>query len=128
MDPDINRYVLVNEAKGFVPGYPDSMRKILGTNIAEVHGAVHKRIRGSLLSLIGPMAVKDHLLPEVDEFMSSFLHNWDGKIIDLQEKTVQVCISLITPELIKPSKHALGSNGKSIFLDKIELLFLFESC
>ena len=71
MDPDVNRYILLNEAKGLVPGYPDSMRKILGTNIAEVHGAIHKRIRGSLLSLIGPIAVKDRLLPEVDEFMRS---------------------------------------------------------
>ncbi|KAG5088016.1 hypothetical protein JHK86_000628 [Glycine max] len=62
---------VMNEAKGIVPGYPESMRKILGTNIAEVHGAMHKRIRGSLLSLIGPIAVKDRLLPEVDEFMRS---------------------------------------------------------
>jgi len=68
------------------------MRKILGTNIAEVHGSEHKRIRGSLLTLVGPMAVKDHLLPEVDECMRSYLHNWDGKVIDLQEKTVEVCM------------------------------------
>ncbi|KAL2349132.1 hypothetical protein Fmac_003132 [Flemingia macrophylla] len=96
MDPDTNRYILMNEGKGLVPGYPDSMRNILGTNIAEVHGAVHKRIRGSLLSLIGPVAVKDRLVPEVDEFMRSYLDNWDGKIIDLQEKTVEMsfCISL----------------------------------
>lgn len=94
-DPNVNRYILMNEAKGLVPGYPDSMRKILGTNIAEVHGVVHKRIRGSLLSLIGPMAVRDHRLPEIDEFMRSFLDNWDGKIIDLQEKTVEVSISII---------------------------------
>ena len=95
MDPDVNRYILLNEAKGLVPGYPDSMRKILGTNIAEVHGAIHKRIRGSLLSLIGPIAVKDRLLPEVDEFMRSYLDNWGGKVIDLQEKTVEVSISII---------------------------------
>ncbi|XP_017427039.1 cytochrome P450 85A isoform X1 [Vigna angularis] len=88
-DPEINRYILMNEAKGLVPGYPDSMRKILGTNISEVHGAEHKRIRGSLLSLVGPIAVKDRLLTEVDDFMSSYLDNWDGKIVDIQEKTVE---------------------------------------
>lgn len=95
-DPEINRYILMNEAKGLVPGYPDSMRKILGTNISEVHGAEHKRIRGSLLSLIGPIAVKDRLLTEVDDFMSSYLDNWDGKIVDIQEKTVEVCINHIS--------------------------------
>ncbi|ESW25486.1 hypothetical protein PHAVU_003G040300 [Phaseolus vulgaris] len=120
MDPDINRYVLVNEAKGFVPGYPDSMRKILGTNIAEVHGAVHKRIRGSLLSLIGPMAVKDHLLPEVDEFMSSFLHNWDGKIIDLQEKTVQMAFIISMKAVVEDEPNSFLESFKAIF-DKMAL-------
>ncbi|KAG2376902.1 Cytochrome P450 [Vigna angularis] len=81
-DPEINRYILMNEAKGLVPGYPDSMRKILGTNISEVHGAEHKRIRGSLLSLVGPIAVKDRLLTEVDDFMSSYLDNWDAVVED----------------------------------------------
>nr|KYP69816.1 Cytochrome P450 85A [Cajanus cajan] len=92
LDPDVNRYILVNEAKGLVPGYPNSMREILGTNIAEVHGATHKRIRGSLLSVIGPIAVKDRILPKVDDFMRSYLHSWDGKTIDLQEKTVEVIL------------------------------------
>lgn len=93
MDPDLNRHILMNEdAKGLVPGYPDSMKNILGVNIAEVHGALHKRIRGSLLSLIGPVAVKTRLLPEVDKFMRSFLDNWAGKIIDIQHKTIQVSI------------------------------------
>ncbi|KHG06695.1 Cytochrome P450 [Gossypium arboreum] len=55
MDPELNRYILMNEGKGLVPGYPQSMLDILGKrNIAAVHGAAHKRIRGSLLSLIGP--------------------------------------------------------------------------
>lgn len=30
MDPELNRYILMNEAKGLVPGYPQSMLDILG--------------------------------------------------------------------------------------------------
>ncbi|KAJ1400898.1 Cytochrome P450 [Sesbania bispinosa] len=91
MDPELNRYILQNEAKGLVPGYPVSMRNILGNgNIAEVHGALHKRIRGSILSFIGPAAIRGHLLPEVDKFMQSFLDNWAGKTIDIQHKTKQM--------------------------------------
>ena len=91
MDPELNRYILKNESKGLVPGYPVSMRNILGnSNIAEVHGALHRRIRGSILSFIGPAAIRDHLLPEVDKFMRSFLDNWAGKTIDIQHKTKQV--------------------------------------
>lgn len=81
----------MNETQGLVPGYPESMRNILGnTNIASVHGAFHKRIRGSLLSLVSPHAIKDHLLIRTDQFMRSFIHNWAGQTIDIQDKAKQV--------------------------------------
>ncbi|KAE8654690.1 hypothetical protein F3Y22_tig00117047pilonHSYRG00025 [Hibiscus syriacus] len=45
MDPELNRYILMNEGKGLVPGYPQSMLDILGKcNIAAVHGAAHKQL------------------------------------------------------------------------------------
>ncbi|XP_020211536.2 cytochrome P450 85A [Cajanus cajan] len=115
LDPDVNRYILVNEAKGLVPGYPNSMREILGTNIAEVHGATHKRIRGSLLSVIGPIAVKDRILPKVDDFMRSYLHSWDGKTIDLQEKTVEMAFFI--------SMKAVVENEPTSFLKSFKATF-----
>ncbi|TMX03789.1 hypothetical protein EJD97_014193 [Solanum chilense] len=88
MDPELNRYILVNEAKGLVPGYPQSMIDILGKcNIAAVNGSAHKYMRGALLSLISPTMIRDQLLPKIDEFMRSHLTNWDNKVIDIQEKT-----------------------------------------
>ncbi|KAL2349133.1 hypothetical protein Fmac_003133 [Flemingia macrophylla] len=115
MDPDTNRYILTNEAKGLVPGYPDSMKNILGTNIAEVHGAVHKRIRGSLLSLIGPIAVKDRLVPEIDGFMRSYLDNWDGKIIDLQEKTVEMSFLISLKAVVADEATSFIETFKATF-------------
>ncbi|KAK4346406.1 hypothetical protein RND71_032745 [Anisodus tanguticus] len=91
MDPELNRYILVNEAKGLVPGYPQSMLDILGKcNIAAVNGSAHKYMRGALLSLISPTMIRDQLLPKIDEFMRSHLTNWDNKVIDIQEKTNKV--------------------------------------
>ncbi|XP_027361758.1 cytochrome P450 85A-like [Abrus precatorius] len=115
MDPDVNRYILMNEAKGLVPGYPDSMRKILGNNIAEVHGLVHKRIRGSLLSLIGPIAVKDRLLLESDEFMRSNLDNWDGKIIDVQQKSLEMSFFVSMKAVVENESTSFLESFKSIF-------------
>ncbi|XP_017427040.1 cytochrome P450 85A isoform X2 [Vigna angularis] len=119
-DPEINRYILMNEAKGLVPGYPDSMRKILGTNISEVHGAEHKRIRGSLLSLVGPIAVKDRLLTEVDDFMSSYLDNWDGKIVDIQEKTVEMSFFVSMKAVVEDEPNSFIEYFKASF-DKMAL-------
>ncbi|XP_057769848.1 cytochrome P450 85A1-like [Salvia miltiorrhiza] len=91
MDPELNRYILVNEAKGLVPGYPQSMLDILGKcNIAAVHGSAHKYMRGALLALISPTMIKDQLLPKIDDFMRSHLSDWDNKIVDIQEKTKEM--------------------------------------
>lgn len=101
MDPELNRYILVNEAKGLVPGYPQSMLDILGKcNIAAVHGSAHKYMRGALLALISPTMIKDQLLPKIDDFMRSHLSDWDNKIIDIQEKTKEVYTKSNTPDLI----------------------------
>lgn len=94
MDPEVNRYILVNEAKGLVPGYPKSMVDILGKcNIAAVHGSAHKYMRGALLSLISPTMIREQLLPTIDEFMRSHLANWHNEVIDIQEKTKEVHIN-----------------------------------
>lgn len=91
MDPEINRYILMNEAKGLVPGYPQSMLDILGKcNIAAVHGSTHKYMRGALLSLVSPTMIKDQLLPKIDEFMRSHLSDWASSTIDIQEKTKEM--------------------------------------
>ncbi|KAL6324658.1 hypothetical protein AAG906_013471 [Vitis piasezkii] len=93
MDPELNRYILMNEAKGLVPGYPQSMLDILGKcNIAAVHGSTHKYMRGALLALISPTMLRDQLLPKIDEFMRSHLNKWDTKIINIQEKTKEMAL------------------------------------
>ncbi|KAE8701329.1 Cytochrome P450 85A1 [Hibiscus syriacus] len=91
MDPELNRYILMNEAKGLVPGYPLSMLDILGKcNIAAVHGSTHKQMRGALLALISPTMIRQQQLPKIDEFMRAFLCNWDNKVINIQDKTKEM--------------------------------------
>ncbi|XP_057740695.1 cytochrome P450 85A-like [Arachis stenosperma] len=91
MDAELNRYILMNESKGLVPGYPKSMLDILGKcNIAAVHGSTHKYLRGALLSIISPTMIRDQLLPKIDHFMRSHLSNWDNQVINIQHKTKEM--------------------------------------
>ncbi|KVI02616.1 cytochrome P450 [Cynara cardunculus var. scolymus] len=93
MDPELNRYILMNESKGILPGYPQSMLDILGkSNIAAVHGPAHKNMRGALLSLVSPTIIKDKILPKIDDFMRSHLSNWSHQVIDIQEKTKEMAL------------------------------------
>lgn len=91
MDPELNKFILLNEAKGIVPGYPKSMLDILGTaNIAAVHGSKHRFLRKNLLSLVGAPLIKDRLLPRLDKYIRLHVSNWDGMVIDIQEKSTDV--------------------------------------
>lgn len=91
MDPELNKFILLNEAKGIVPGYPKSMLDILGTrNIAAVHGSQHKFLRKNLMSLVGPPSIKDRLLPRFDKYIRLHVSTWDGMVIDVQEKSTDV--------------------------------------
>ncbi|XP_065858809.1 cytochrome P450 85A-like [Euphorbia lathyris] len=108
MDPELNRYILVNESKGLVPGYPQSMLDILGKcNIAAVHGSTHKYMRGALLSLISPSMIREQLLPTIDHFMRAHLTNWDNQIIDIQHKTKEMAF-------ISSLKQIAGNDSSSI--------------
>ncbi|KAI4389283.1 hypothetical protein MLD38_001524 [Melastoma candidum] len=91
MDPDVNRYILMNESKGLVPGYPQSMLDIVGNrNIAAVHGSTHKYMRAALFSLINPAMIKDQILSNVDSFVRSHLASWEGTIVDIQKETKEM--------------------------------------
>ncbi|KAH8483513.1 hypothetical protein H0E87_028062 [Populus deltoides] len=108
MDPELNRYILMNEGKGLVPGYPQSMLDILGNrNIAAVHGSTHKYMRGALLSLISPTMIREQLLPTIDEFMRTHLSYWDTKIIDIQQMTKEMA-------LLSALKQIAGTDSCSI--------------
>ncbi|KAK4393209.1 cytochrome [Sesamum angolense] len=113
MDPELNRYILVNEAKGLVPGYPQSMLDILGKcNIAAVHGSAHKHMRGALLALISPTMIKDQLLPKIDDFMRSHLSDWNNKIVDIQEKTKRVLGTLSLPINLPNTNYHRGFQAR----------------
>ncbi|GAV87407.1 p450 domain-containing protein, partial [Cephalotus follicularis] len=108
MDPELNRYILMNEAKGFVPGYPQSMLDILGKcNIAAVHGSTHKYMRGALRALISATMIREQILPKIDEFMRTHVSNWDNKVINIQEKTKEMA-------LLSSLKQIAGCDSNSI--------------
>ncbi|KAL7148900.1 hypothetical protein ABFS83_05G004100 [Erythranthe nasuta] len=92
MDEEMNRYILMNEGKGLIPGYPKSMLDILGNNnIAAVYGSTHKYMRQNILSLIGIPIIKLKLLPRIDYYIRIHLSDWDDtNTINIQQKTMDM--------------------------------------
>ncbi|OIW02192.1 hypothetical protein TanjilG_02416 [Lupinus angustifolius] len=117
MDPEINRYLLLNEAKiGLTLAYPDSIKNIIGVNMAQVNSTVHKRVRGTLLSLIGPAAHRDHLVPKLDRCMRSFLHNWAGKTIDIQQKARQMAFMGSLEQIVENEPNSFYESFEDLFV------------
>lgn len=105
MDPDLNRYILLNEKKGLVPGYPQSMIDILGkSNIAAVHGPLHRVMRDAFLAIFNPNVMRENVFPKIDAFMSSHLSNWFGKIIDIQQNTKEMAFLSAMKQLLSKDK------------------------
>ncbi|XP_074588962.1 cytochrome P450 85A1-like [Curcuma longa] len=129
-EPEVNRHVLMNENKGLVPGYPKSMLDIMGKwNIAAVHGPQHKAMRSAMLALISPTAIRDQLLPKIDEFMRSYLCRWNHRVIDIQEESKELWLNsslkLIASVEIGPLANSLRFDIMKLVLGTISLPFNF---
>ncbi|XP_050382370.1 cytochrome P450 85A-like [Argentina anserina] len=116
MDPEVNIYILMNEAKGLVPGYPQSMLDILGkSNIAAVHGSTHKYMRGALLGLINPTMIRDQILPKIDVFMRAHLSGWGNQVINIQEKTKEMALLSSLKQIAGIESSSITQSFKSEF-------------
>ncbi|XP_078430122.1 cytochrome P450 85A-like [Wolffia australiana] len=120
-DADANRFILMNEGKGIVPGYPQSMIDILGKwNVAAVHGALHKSMRGAILSLLGPTAIRLELLPKLDSFVRSHVSHWGGQTVDIQEKMKEMSF-LTALKLVAGIDSGNGADALSKEFNKLLL-------
>ena len=87
LDPEVNRFILMNENKGVVIGYPRQAIALVGQWPSGPH---HKSVRCVVMSLVGPCAIREQLLPKLYPFMQSYLSGLGGQIVDIQERTREV--------------------------------------
>ncbi|KAM3393477.1 hypothetical protein ACQJBY_014279 [Aegilops geniculata] len=127
MDPELNRRMLLQgEAGGLVPGYPQSMLDILGpNNIGALHGPLHRFIRGAMLGLVHPTAIRTSLLPKMDAFMRSHLDAWSGSVVDIHAKTKEMTLLSMLRQIAGitagPLSDALNTELYTLALGTISL-------
>ncbi|XP_051149270.1 cytochrome P450 85A1-like [Andrographis paniculata] len=119
MDPDLNRYILKNESKGIVPGYPKSMVDILGQNISTVSGDAHRIISKNLLSLVGAPAIKDNIFHNVVAHTFDFISSWDGITLDFQEKALEFAFMVMFKQIMGADSNSIYDEFKAEF-DKLQ--------
>lgn len=106
MDPEFNRYILMNEAKGLIPSYPDSMINTLGKhNIGAISGPIHKHIRGSFLSLVSPPVIRSSLFPTIDKSVRVMINKWADRTIDIQKEANDVSVHTSVSSPVTSRSH-----------------------
>ena len=76
-DPKFNHFIFQEDGKLFESWYLDTFAKIfkqegISTNVAYIH----KYVRIMSLNHFGVNALKEQLLPQLEEMVHELLHNW----------------------------------------------------
>ncbi|KAM3741618.1 hypothetical protein ACB098_07G009900 [Castanea mollissima] len=87
-DPEFNYYVFQQEGKLVERWYMDSFAKILHHDAARInaHKNVHKYLRNVILGHFGPEALKEKMLPRLEDAKNKRLHGW-SKLPNLEVKS-----------------------------------------
>eukprot|EP00249_Psilotum_nudum_P036246 c6641_g1_i1 orf=89-1567(-) len=102
-DPELNRFILMNEGKLFCPDYPKSLNDLWGKwAILRLGGSLHKKIHGLIGSFLKSSELKRDLTIVVENYARSQMSTWDGRLILLEDEakkvgfnaTVKVLLSL----------------------------------
>ncbi len=91
-DPKFSHFIFQQEEKLFELWYLDAFAKLLdqvGTGINVAH--IHKYVRSMALNYFGVNALKEKLLPQLEEMVHETLHNWSCQAsIDVQYASTTV--------------------------------------
>ena len=94
-DPEFNYYVFQQEGKLVERWYMDSFAKILHQDAARInaHKNVHKYLRNVILGHFGPEALKEKMLPQLEDAINKRLYGW-SKLPSLEVKSSTSAVSL----------------------------------
>ena len=102
-DPEFNYYVFQQEGKLVEQWYMDSFDKLIGQDVmtrVSSHRNIHKYLRNSILSHVGSEALKNKLLPHLEDAISQKLQAW-SKLPSLEvRKSLAIVSSYINPGIL----------------------------
>lgn len=91
-DPEFNRFVLKNEMKLFVNGFPHAMAKVVGQyGISMAVGDVHRHMRSTILEFLSRERLRTIFLQDSHRLASQLMSSWkDGQVISAKTEATKV--------------------------------------
>lgn len=98
-DPEMNRFILLNEGKLFDCSYPGSISNLLGKHsLLLMKGSLHKRMHSFTMSFANSAIIKDHLLVDIDRLIRLNLDSWTDRVLLMEQaKKVRTSLNLTEP-------------------------------
>ncbi|KAH7436570.1 hypothetical protein KP509_05G026200 [Ceratopteris richardii] len=102
MDAEVNRFILNNDGRLFVPDYPSSIQQLMGKwTILMLEGSLHKRLHGLLATFFKSDDLKEHLLPYIEAFVQQQMDTWNvNTTIYVEEETKRMSFKLVAKVLL----------------------------
>ncbi|KAI5072558.1 hypothetical protein GOP47_0012664 [Adiantum capillus-veneris] len=101
-DPELNKFILMNENKLFQCSYPSTISGILGkwSMLVQV-GEAHKRMRTIALNFMSTTKLKDFFLEDIETHVLLTLRSWeDGQVLSAQEQAKKFTFNLMAKQIV----------------------------
>ncbi|RWW03435.1 hypothetical protein GW17_00033408, partial [Ensete ventricosum] len=91
-DPEVNKIVLQDDGRTFVPSYPRTVVAVMGeTSILSMTGDQHKKYHGIVAKFLKAVPVMERVAKEIEQSMELAFRRWKDKPqIYLQDEINQV--------------------------------------
>lgn len=98
-DVEVNKVVLQNDSRTFIPFYPKSVTKLMGEySILQMNGDQHKRLHGLTGGFLKSPSLKVQITKDIERSVEFSIKSWkEKKQIYIQDETRQVISSILAP-------------------------------
>ncbi|KAB1203549.1 Cytochrome P450 87A3 [Morella rubra] len=116
-DPEFNYYVFQQEGKLVERWYMDSFAKLLRQDTTRInaHKNIHKYLRNLVLGYFGPEALKDKMLPKLEDAINERMLGWSKlSSLEVKKSTAAMIFDFTAEQLFsyepKKSKENIGES------------------
>ncbi|KAJ8490784.1 hypothetical protein OPV22_012505 [Ensete ventricosum] len=101
-DPEVNKIVLQDDGRTFVPSYPRTVVAVMGeTSILSMTGDQHKKYHGIVAKFLKAVPVMERVAKEIEQSMELAFRRWKDKPqIYLQDEINQITFEILVRMLL----------------------------
>lgn len=101
-DPDLNRFILLNENKLFQCSYPSTISGILGKwSMLVLVGEAHKNMRSIALNFMSFHKLKDFFLEDIEDHVLLTLRSWEeNRVLLAQQEAKKFTFNLMAKQIV----------------------------